>query len=137
MYLNLLKLIILVSCQDPPRGSQHKLVKLELQPVQRVSGLASSLQTGLREARHCVSVGESVGLVHGPVVSYILYCLAGGRGGEKTLASYYIGNRKHWLHTIPNCSSDLFNEFLVSSQSQSGEGGPQQSNETRGKRNQS
>ena len=131
-----------MSCQDPPRGSQHKLIKLELQPVQRVSGLASSLQTGLREARHCVSVGENVGLVHGPVVSYILYCLAGGRGGrgrgeggEKTLASYYTGIRKH--HTIPNCSSDLFNELLVSSQSQSGEGGPQQANETRGKRNQS
>ena len=70
------------------------------------------------------------------------YCTAwlggGGRGeggGGRGFILYR--KQKNWLHTIPNCSSDLFNELLVSSQSQSGEGGPQQANETRGKRNQS
>lgn len=64
----------LVCGENPPCGSQHKLIKLELEPVERVSWLSQPLSP--RQEGKRVSRLQAVGLVHHPVVRNILYSLS-------------------------------------------------------------
>ena len=65
-----------MSSEDPASSSEYKLVKLDLQPVQRVLSLPCLLQTQLREAREIVPTRQSVCPIQRPTVRHILHRLS-------------------------------------------------------------
>ena len=73
-----------MSGKNPLGCPENKLVKLDLEPVERVSCLCSLLmQRERREMGERVAAGDSVTAIEGPGVGYILHRLSGGkrRGG--------------------------------------------------------
>ena len=71
-----------VSGEDPLCCPENKLVKLDLEPAERVSSLTGLLvERERRKTRERVTARHSVAAIKRPVVGHVLHRLSRGRGG--------------------------------------------------------
>ena len=71
-----------MSGEDPLRCPENKLVKLDLEPAERVSSLTGLLvERERRKTRERVTTRHSVAAIKRPVVGHVLHRLSRGRGG--------------------------------------------------------